>query len=353
MINRSNWKLVKKYLEHREHVDQLSEGSMKIERTYLRYLLEWADDASFKKAASIRPTLPEYLLSPDASQRIDKLSANYIKKIISTARRFFEWLGDYQRGYRFSKMWLDTLRPKRMEEPPKKKEAVSFQEILAISRANVDDLIEERIRAAAVFWYLSGIRIGAFVSLPLAAVDIEKREVKQFPSLGVRTKYGKYATTFLLDIPELLKVVERWDRQVRAVLPENGFWFAPLSPDTGEIDPAATSIGQHRSTLATKNLRAWLIKVGLPYRSPHKFRHGHIQYGMKHSKTIEDYKAVSMNVMHSEISTTDEIYSRLKDEDIRGSISRISNNSGSKSSEKEEMFELFAEFLRWQEQQDK
>jgi hypothetical protein len=59
-----------------------------------------------------------------------------------------------------------------------------------------------------------------------------------------------------------------------------------------------------------------------------------------------------MNVMHSEISTTDEIYSRLRDKDIQGSIQRISKNSGSRSSEREEMFELFAEFLKWQEQQN-
>ena len=28
----------------------------------------------------------------------------------------------------------------------------------------------------------------------------------------------------------------------------------------------------------------WLKRVGLPYSSPHKFRHGHIQWGLMHSK---------------------------------------------------------------------
>ena len=103
--------------------------------------------------------------------------------------------------------------------------------------------------------------------------------VSQFPSLGVWTKNNKYGTTILLDIPELLQVVQEWDDEIRAVLPPNGFWFAPLSPEAGEIDTKKTSIGEHRATLASKNIKAWLVENGLPYHSPHKFRHGHTQYG--------------------------------------------------------------------------
>jgi len=55
--------------------------------------------------------------------------------------------------------------------------------------------------------FLSGICVGAPISLPLAAVDLDSRSVKQWPSLGVRTKLGKHATTYLLDVPELTLVV--------------------------------------------------------------------------------------------------------------------------------------------------
>lgn len=79
------------------------------------------------------------------------------------------------------------------------------------------------------------MRIGAFVSLPLPTVDIPNRKVIQYPSLGVRTKNKKFGFTYLLDIPKLLKVVQEWDDKIRAILPLNGLWFAPLSPETGEI----------------------------------------------------------------------------------------------------------------------
>jgi len=97
----------------------------------------------------------------------------------------------------------------------------------------------------------------------------------------------------------------------------------PLSPETGKIDPNIVSIGEHRSTLARRNIKDFIDSKGLPYHSPHKFRHGHIQYGLTHSESIADYKAVSMNVMHSSMEITDEFYSNLKDGEIQSRISGL------------------------------
>jgi integrase len=148
-----------------------------------------------------------------------------------------------------------------------------------------------------------------------------------------------------LDIPELLGVVCDWDQEVRSILPETGFWFAPLSTDTGEIDPTCVTIGDHREALARRNLKGWLEKVGLPYRSPHKFRHGHIRYGRDHCKSIADFKAVSENVMHSNMGITDTIYSQMSDNDVRERIDALGRESNSGGDEDE--FELFREFLAW------
>jgi hypothetical protein len=52
------------------------------------------------------------------------------------------------------------------------------------------------------------------------------------------------------------------------------------------------------------DVKKFFESVNLPYHSPHKFRHGHIQYGAAHSKTVADFKAVSMNVMHAIMDIT-------------------------------------------------
>lgn len=332
MIDRTNWRATKKYLDYRLHVDQITKGSMKKEQTHLRYVLEWAQDKTFRDVVKIRPTFPEYMLSARLDGEEGRLSAVYIKKALSTARLFFTWLSDSETGYRHIKQgWVKTIKAKRLSDAPRISEYVTLEEIRAIAATRARTVYDRRTRAALAFLYLSGMRIGAFVSLPLRAVDISNRSVLQYPSLGVRTKNSKHAKTFLLYIPELLKVVKQWDNEVRSILPPNGFWFAPLSPETGEIDPNITEVGEHRINLARRSFKQWLEQHGLPYYSPHKFRHGHIHYGLTHSQNISDYKAVSMNAMHSSMKITDQFYSILQDDEIKNRISALNNKGKLKS----------------------
>lgn len=65
-----------------------------------------------------------------------------------------------------------------MPEEPIKRKVISLEEVQAMAKAPVYSMRERRIRAAACFWFLTGIRIGAFVTLPLNAVDIEMLTVK-------------------------------------------------------------------------------------------------------------------------------------------------------------------------------
>jgi integrase len=315
---------VKQYLSFRLEVDQITSGSKQKEISHLRFLLEWADQIGFIKASSIRPTFPEYMLTARQDGLEAQLSAEYIKKVLATARRFFTWLVMNLPGYKSIKpSWIATLKSKRLSNSLRNSEAVSLEEIMAIARAPVMNTGERRTRAMAVMLFLSGMRIGAFVTLTLEAVDLESLLIFQYPSLGVRTKNRKAAKTTLLNIPELLEIVKAWDKEVRSVLPLRGFWFSPLSSETGEIDITKESVGDHRETLACKNLKGWLEKSGLPYHSPHKFRHGNIHYAMSLCNTIEDYKAVSLNVMHSSMEITDQFYSVLNDDQIHQRIHNL------------------------------
>lgn len=328
MIDKNNWRMVRKFLEYRASIDLLSKGSLKIQDVHTRHLLEWAQENSFRQAPSIRPSFPQYLLSSRMDGTEGRLSAGYIKKTLATARMFFTWLADNEHGYKSIKQaWIKTLKIKRISDTPKNKEYVSLEEILEIASRPVRSVWERRTRAALVFLYLSGMRINAFVSLPIQAVDISNLCVYQYPSLGVRTKNEKAAKTFLLNIPELLQIIQAWDDEVRAALPSNGFWFAPLSPDTGLIDPHVVEVGEHRHAIARRNFKAWMIQENLPYHSPHKFRHGHIHYGLERSENIADFKAVSMNSMHSTMEVTDTFYSVLKDDEVKNRIGNLSKKS--------------------------
>ena len=87
-------------------------------------------------------------------------------------------------------------------------------------------------------------------------------------------------------------------------------------------------------------------RIGLPYHSPHKFRHCHVHYGQAHSKTQEDYKAVSQNVMHSTTGITDQFYSNIDDEEKKIRIDSMFEGEEKTENQSKE-YEEFLEFLAW------
>ncbi len=342
---------MKRYLEDRLHDDQISVSSMKVEETYLRYFLQWADCTPFSKVQTKIPTFPEYMKEARLDGKKDSLSATHIKKILAAARRFLIWLKENDRDCRKIKIdWINKIKAKRLSEIPQTKEYVTFDEIITIAKSPVQNTQERRIRAALVFMYLTGIRVGAFVTLPIKAVDIQNRFVYQYPSLGVHTKNNKSARTVIFPINELIQIIEDWDKEVRSFLSEEGFWFSPLSPETGEIDRNNLSSNDTRVAIVRKNSKEWLVKVGLSYHSPHKFRHGHVHYGQAHSRTQEDYKAVSQNVMHATTGTTDQFYSNMDDQEKKNRIDALFSKEGS---EKDTDYQDFLEYLKWKKFKNK
>jgi len=349
MINRGNWKLVKEYLKYRKEVDLLSHSSIRLEETWLSHLLKWAQEKPFEKGPKIRPTLPEYMLTARLDGSGDILSSVYIKKIIRSSYNFFQWLKKHKWGYSsISQAWLDTLKAPRMTIEHKEHEAVTIEEIRAIAKAPVQTLREKRIRAAAVLWFLSGIRIGAFVTLPIKSLDLENLEIKQWPNLGVKTKFRKHASTYLINIPEILEVVKEWDDFVRSRLTKDHPWYANISPETGELDQDNSFIGENRHHGARKDLREWLEKVSLPYHSPHKFRHGYAVYTISNANNIAELKAISQNLMHSSITVTDSIYGILSNNDVKNQLSEICEriNSQSNKNNKDEVIRMLKEILQ-------
>jgi integrase len=90
--------------------------------------------------------------------------------------------------------------------------------------------------------------------------------------------------------------------------------------------------GKNRNLALDKRLRRLFNLAGLPYKSAHKFRHGHAVYGLQHAQTMADYKAVSINLMHEDIKTTDEIYAPTLSNEIKDRIGRLNDQSTEPSS---------------------
>ena len=71
----------------------------------------------------------------------------------------------------------------------------------------------------------------------------------------------------------------------------------------------------------------WLASIGIPYYSPHKFRHGFAVYALKLAQDMADFKAISMNLMHENMRITDGIYAILSEQDVSERISTLGKTS--------------------------
>jgi site-specific recombinase XerC len=84
--------------------------------------------------------------------------------------------------------------------------------------------------------------------------------------------------------------------------------------------------GKHRNIQARKDLEDWLKRVGLPYHSPHKFRHGNAVYALKNAKDVSALKAVSQNLMHKNLRVIDGVYGILSDLDVKEQMAMLGTN---------------------------
>jgi len=331
MVNRDNYHLTKDYLKYLDGVLQLGRASVGRYRFYLRHLLIWADEAPLYKITHIHPTFSSYLASVHLDDVTAPLAPATLKKIIQTTKRFLAWAKEqHPREFRtLPAGWLGALRPPKSVPPAGEHVLVTLAEIRQLAALHIpdNDLALRRDQAAAILLYLSGMRAGALGTLSIQCVDVANRTIKQWPALGVHTKNSKSATTYLLDIPDLLVVVERWDSFVRAHLPLSAMWYTPVTIHWGEQQLSTNLPGSNRNVAIIKRIKKLYEAAGLPYKSPHKFRHGHAVYALQHAHAMADYKAVSMNLMHADIRVTDGIYAPLLGDEVKQRIAGLTGST--------------------------
>jgi integrase len=310
---------------------QNDEGTIATYWQSLKHLLQWSDSRPFKDAPKVLPAFPEYLLTArnerhpnNPNDKGKPLTPKYMVKVLSHARAFFDWLRLHEKGYsHITEAWTETLKVRRSAGTHSRLQERSYwklEDVRKIAALTPSCLREKRDQAALVFLFLSGMRIGAFVTLPLECVDMKSRRVMQLPEKGVQTENDKAAVTFLLPISDLLKVVENWDAFMREKAGENvpAFNWFPAIDHTGKKVKGGLLKGKYtgREEAFDSGMKLLCRRADVPYKSPHKLRHGHGVYGVKKAKDIAQLKAISQNLMHENIGITDGIYGKLAEDDL-------------------------------------
>jgi hypothetical protein len=100
------------------------------------------------------------------------------------------------------------LHPSRKKNSRNEHVFVSLNEVLQIARLKIapDNLATRRDQSSAAMLFLSGMRAGAFTTLPLEAVDLQTMKIRQWPELGVHTKNSKKATYMVRNVMTTIRL---------------------------------------------------------------------------------------------------------------------------------------------------
>jgi integrase len=185
-------------------------------------------------------------------------------------------------------------------------------------RISVEDFAKTfGISQSLMSMWLNGTR-------PIHCVDLSRHAISQLPEFGVRTKNHKAAITYLLPIPELMPVLQRWQSLLTTFnLPLSTLWYATISRDGDRLTPTTTAFNGRHNTVE-RDIRKLCNQYDLKYLSPHKLRHGHVVYAVQRAKTMQQLKGISLNIMHKSVVTTDAVYNRLVGEDVKNVIESLS-----------------------------
>lgn len=276
------------------------------------------------------------------------LAFNSYRTYLIHLRAFFEWLIT-QPGYK-SRITSDSLEYLRITK--KESRVVAQNQIrkfpyleyiknLADSIEGKND-VQLRNRALISFTFLTGMRDGAIVSLPLKSIDIDNLIVFQNPVLGVKTKFSKtiYSKIFKFD-EKLLKYFTDWHQHLLEIgFSSNDPVFPRSKSSQGE-----NSLSFEESTEiepvfweSTGSMREIFKKTAasadLPYYRPHAFRHSAIYYALKITRNGDEFKAVSQNFGHEDVRTTLSVYAQYEPEKLIEVLSNLNYSGNQEIKEK-------------------
>lgn len=321
-----NERLKRRFLDYRKYARQLSDKTLDRELATLERFDVWNGRKDFEKfhiewATGFRSHLEQ---AKGATGK--PLSKSTTRAIMATMREFTIWLSQ-QDGFRsrIRTSDADYLNLSRRDEAEarasSRRPAPSFKQAQrAFDLMPATTPREKRDKAVFALLCLTGIRVGALVSLRLQHVDLEEKSVTQNPC-EVATKFGKRIDTFFAKgFPDAEAVLRNWIAYLEGEAlygPDD-----PLFPATAIAPNSNTGFTvegfERRPWKSTEPVRKIVntafqaAKLGS--FGPHAFRHMLARHAAKNCTSVTEIVATAQNLGHSDVQTTLRSYGQISRE---------------------------------------
>jgi integrase/recombinase XerD len=274
-----------------------------------------------KQAASF----VDHLIETPAQRTGQPIAKATMVSTLKMLRDFFGWLSE-QAGYKSHIHATDIEYLNLIRKDMAIAKAEHFHDFptleqigAVIAHMPTATVIERRNRALIAFTILTGMRDNAIASILLKHIDTHRTPpfVRQEPD-EVRTKFSKLINTYFFPLnPEWTALVLDWIKELRE---QHGFTGNdPVFPRTrtgvnDELSFTAQGIEPKCWTSASRIRQIFeqaFESAGVPYFSPHTFRHtlGHLAQTC--CGNAQELKAWSQNLGHENISTTLTSYGKI------------------------------------------
>jgi site-specific recombinase XerD len=257
-------------------------------------------------------------------------------QILSCVYNFFTWL-QFQPGYRsrVKSHLIEILKPGRtLNLQAKQSKRVEFEPLSKIKEIMnnivIHSDIDLRNRILNPSIVLSGIRIEAFSTLPVCCFDPNRFMFDQDPTKGVCTRFGKHIFTHLLKFDDQMEkyIMEYYDMLINKGFKSMDPFIPAAEPKRLDGLGFTPATDLSNKFLSAPRLRKIMQDVSLEYGNvkinPHSLRHLHTSLGRNLAQNPEEYKAISMNIGHEKITTTDH-YGELSPSELESVIANMNN----------------------------
>lgn len=321
--NEKNERLKRQFIDYRKYARQLSDKSLDRELAALERFDVWNGRKDFAQfhiqwAMGFRAHL-----ETAKGTNGKPLSKSTMRAILATMREFTIWLSQ-QDGFRsrIRASDADYFKLSRRDEaearaaPPRAAPGIK-QAKRALDLMPQTTPREKRDKAIFALLCLTGVRVGALISLRIKHIDLEEKSVTQNPR-EVATKFGKSVHTFFAKgFPEAETALAEWMAYL-----EDEALFGPDDP----LFPATAIAPQSNTGFAADGFerRAWKTSepvrkiingafavARLPAFGPHAFRHMLARHGAKTSESVAELVALSQNLGHTDVLTTLRSYGQI------------------------------------------
>ncbi|WEK50881.1 MAG: tyrosine-type recombinase/integrase [Candidatus Kaistia colombiensis] len=278
----------------------------------------------------------KHLLEKSSEATGNELSASTIVHTLGALKDFFHWLADTAFP-KFDRSAIDYFTPPKRTElnartRPRRPIATPVDVARMIEATPRDTL--EGLRDAAVIslLFLTGIRVGALITLKIKHVRPEARQINQ-DSNEVQTKFGKNQVTTWFPVGELYEtILLQWldARKASGATDEDPLFPKKPSAFGSHSDEPHSEVPWTSSGPVNGIFKKACREAGLPYFNPHSIRNTLTRLGRTVCRTDEEKKAWSQNLGHKHMRTTDESYGHVDSDRQHELLVALSSRSGNR-----------------------